>query len=99
MWIELYLRDPLKSKCADKYGVREYIENLGEDKRLNDLYNVYVKVEDMVWNYLPESFVLKVNNKCGANIICSDKKNLNEKQFINNLSKSIKEKYYLINTL
>lgn len=95
MWLKLYWREPLKSKCADKYGVREYIRNLGEDKCLNDLYNVYSKTEDIIWEDLPKSFVLKVTNTCGANIICDDKANLDKKETLKKLNKWMNEKFYL----
>lgn len=39
-WMKLYWRDPLATKCADKYAVRAYVKDKVGDSILNDLYGV-----------------------------------------------------------
>ena len=39
--LETYGRDPLVRQCADKYCVREYIDNCGLEHCLNKLIAVY----------------------------------------------------------
>lgn len=95
MWLKLYLRNPLKSVCADKYAVRDYIKERNEEECLNELYNVYNSVEDINWEELPEKFVLKVNNTCGANIICNDKQKISKEETLKKLKRWMKDKYYL----
>lgn len=58
-WYKIYYRIPLMIKCADKYDVREYVENKGLTEILNPCYGVYDSVEDIDWNNLPEQFVMK----------------------------------------
>lgn len=79
MWLKLntYRNNPLVTKCADKYLVREYVEQAGCETLLNQLLGVYDSVEQIKWNELPESFVLKCNHACGYNILCPDKAKLN----------------------
>lgn len=74
--LEEYGHDELIKQCADKYRVREYIKDCGQEKCLNKLLAVYDKVEDIDWDSLPESFAMKWNFGCGYNIICDSKKNL-----------------------
>lgn len=96
-WLKLnrYMHDPLVIKCADKYRVREYLEECGLEKYLNPLYGVYRDPEEIDWESLPESFVLKVNFGCGYNILCKNKTDLDEKQTKKQLSKWLKSKYWL----
>ena len=84
---KLDYRNPLMHKCADKYGVREYIESKGLKEILNTLYGVYENEEEIDFNKLPNSFVLKTNNSSHTNILCDDKSKLD----INETKRKLKE--------
>lgn len=77
-WYKLFYRDPLMTKCADKYEVRKYVEAKGYKDLLNPLYGVYDKAEDINFEELPNKFVLKTNNAMGTNIFVNDKKSIDE---------------------
>lgn len=72
-WLKLYNEDPLLTKCADKYLVRDYIKEKIGEKYLIPLLGVWDKAEDIDFDKLPEQFVLKVNWGSGQNIIVKDK--------------------------
>jgi len=75
-WLKLYYHNPLLTKCADKYLVREYIiEKIGEEY-LVPLLGVYDNENQINFDKLPNKFVLKLNNSSRHNIICQDKDNL-----------------------
>lgn len=75
-WLKLYYHDPLMTKCADKYLVRDFIKDtIGEDY-LIPLLGVWDRVEDIDFDSLPNQFVLKVNWGSGQNIIVKDKSQL-----------------------
>lgn len=95
MWLKFnkYYNNPLITKCADKYKVREYIEECGCEEILNDLIGVYEKTEEINWNKLPQKFALKCNHGAGYNIICTDKDELDKEQAIKKLNKWMKEDY------
>ena len=78
-WLKLntYLGDPLVTQCADKYAVREYVDKCGCKEILNEFYGVYDSVDDIPWEQLPNSFVIKWNFGCGQNMIVRDKSKLN----------------------
>lgn len=99
-WLKLniYNKDPLISKCADKYAVREYIRSCGCEEILNELYGVYDSVEEIPWNKLPNKFVIKWNMGCGCNIICQDKESLDIDNAIKKMRKWGNTKYYLSNS-
>jgi hypothetical protein len=76
LWLMLYWRHPLKTRCTDKYAMRGFIEEMGFGHLLPGLYGVYEKGRDIDFAILPERFVLKATHGCGFNIICPDKKDL-----------------------
>lgn len=63
------------SRLADKYLVREFIkEKIGEEY-LPQLYGVYDSADEIDFDKLPNSFVIKTNNGCASNFLVRDKKN------------------------
>jgi len=76
-WYKKNYRNPLLTKCADKYEVREYIESKGLSSILNKLYGVYDNPEFIYYESLPNRFVMKTTNGSGTNILCKDKSKLN----------------------
>lgn len=64
---------------------------------LNELYGVWDRVEDIEWEKLPQSFVLKCNHGCGYNIVCKDKNSLDIEQAQRKLSKWMSEDFSLVN--
>jgi len=76
LWLMLYWRHPLKSRCADKYAVRSYVEENGLGHTLIDLLGVYDSFREIDIEGLPERFVFKGTHGCGFNIICTDKSKL-----------------------
>ena len=75
MWLKLkkYANNPLVRQCADKFAVREYIEQCGLGHILNDLIGAWDRPEDIDWNALPNRFVIKCNHGAGYNLVCKDK--------------------------
>ena len=100
LWLKLntYYKNPLVVQCADKYAVREYIKNCGCEELLVDMYNAYDRVEDIVWEELPDQFVLKWNFGAGMNIICDDKSKMDKNTTLERLKKWGKCKYWLRNS-
>lgn len=97
LWLKLnrYMRDPLVIQCADKYEVRKYVESCGCGEILNELYAVFDSVDDIVWDELPNQFVLKWNFGAGRNVICTDKTQMNEREVLYQMRKWGKEKCWL----
>lgn len=62
---------------ADKYRVRKYVENKGLGDTLVKLYGKWDRPEDIEFDSLPKSFVLKSNNGSGQVMIVEDKSELN----------------------
>lgn len=65
-WMKLHSDISLWTKCADKVEVRKFIEERGLGHVLNTNYGVYDRVEDIDFDSLPDSFVVKTSNGGGG---------------------------------
>lgn len=97
-WLKLNYKNPLLTKCADKYTVREYVkEKIGEEY-LIPLLGVWDNPDEIDFDSLPNQFVLKVNWGSGQNIIVKDKSKLNiieAKEKLRNWMKSKNNHYWM----
>jgi len=80
LWIALYWQHPLKTRCADKWKVRDYItKDCGlPESLLVPLIGVYNSSSDIDFDSLPNQFVLKCNHGCGYNILVEDKSKIDK---------------------
>lgn len=86
-WYKLYYKESLMKQWVDKYEIRKYVESCGLGHLLNECYGVFERVEDVDFDKLPNSFVLKDTLGCGENdiIIVKDK----AKADISNIKKQL----------
>lgn len=77
LWLNRYDHNPLKTICADKFRVRQYIADCGLEEINVPLLGVWNKIDDIDWDSLPNQFAMKTNHGCGTNVICTDKSKLN----------------------
>jgi hypothetical protein len=75
-WLKLYGMTPLHTLLSDKYLARGWVaEKLGADW-LIPLLGVWDRAEDIPFDALPGSFVIKANHGCKFNLIVKDKTQL-----------------------
>lgn len=91
-YLKLYGDTSLWSRCADKYEVRKYVEELGLGHTLNEMYGIYDTPEEIDFTKLPSSFVIKTTNGGGGNsvLIVKDKRTLDVESTIKTLTKWLK---------
>ena len=89
----LFWENPLVALCADKYGVRKYIEECGCPEILNPLLGAWDRGEDIDWDALPDKFALKCNHGSGYNIICKDKSSFDKEKAIKKLNEWMNTTY------
>jgi hypothetical protein len=75
-FLMLYWRHPLKTRCADKYLLRSYVEEHKLGHLLPELIGVYKDSREIDFARLPGRFVLKCSHGWSYNIICLDKRQL-----------------------
>ena len=87
LWLMLYWRHPLKTECADKYGIRSYVKKHGWGQILPELLGVYENSREIDFDSLPEKFVLKCTHGSGFNIFCKNKALLDKSETKRKLDK------------
>ena len=79
-WLKLYDSTPLKTRLADKYLVRKWVEKRIGKQYLIPLLGVYDSFDEIDFAKLPNQFVIKCNHGSGWNIIVKDKSKLDLKE-------------------
>lgn len=87
LWLMFNTDTSLWTRCADKYRVRQYVEEKGMPELLPKLYGMWEKAKDVDFDILPNQFVLKANNGSGTVEIVKDKSTLDIKK----MRKTMKE--------
>lgn len=89
-WMELYSDVSLWTKCADKLRVREYVKDCGLIDYMPKLYGSWNNPEEVDFDSLPNSFVIKANNGCGTVRIVKNKSILDIKSLRKKMRKWLK---------
>ncbi len=94
-WIKLYDRNPLMTLCTDKYEVRKFVERKVGAHALNKLYGVFESLDEIDFDSLPDSFVLKATHGSGWNMIVKEKLVLERKKARKTMRKWLGSNFYL----
>ena len=98
-WLKLHWRKPIMTEWVDKFSAKELAGAAIGNDYVIPLLGVWDRWEDIEWNTLPDSFVLKATNGSGNKgiIICHDKAKLDiageERKFKRAMSKNAYYKF------
>lgn len=93
-WLKLHQKNPLFTKMVDKYQAKNYISNIVGGKYTIPTIKVWDSVEDIVWEELPNKFILKCTHSTGNVFICRDKNNINFADWKVRIKKQLKRNLY-----
>lgn len=95
-WYKVNYRNPIMHECVDKYKVRDFIKSKGLESTLVKLYARYNSIEEVEWDKLPESFVIKTTNGGGGLnvVVCHDKNTLDINELNEKLQCKAKKSRY-----
>ena len=79
-WLKLYDSTEEKARLADKLACRKWVSEKIGAQYLIPLMGGYRSFDEINFDMLPDSFVLKTNHGSSTNIIVKDKKSLNYKE-------------------
>lgn len=79
---------------VDKYKVREYVGQRVGDDYLTTIYGVYYHEDEIDLDLLPNSFVLKLNNGSGCNLVVYDKGKLDSLTVKKMCKEWLRSEYY-----
>ena len=91
---EIIRRNPRYTELVDKYAVRNYIEEKIGKEYLVENYGVYKDPEEIDFDALPNSFVLKATHGAAWKIICEDKAELDIRKTKVTMKKWLKTNFY-----
>ena len=86
-WLQLNTDTSLWTLCADKYRMREYVRKCGLEGYLPEHLGHWDKAQEIDFNSLPNSFILKTNNGCGTCFIVKDKNSIDQKSIKKQMKK------------
>lgn len=93
LYMSLRTDTTLWTRLADKYNVRGYVEECGLSDILVPLFGHWNKADDIDFDKLPQSFVLKTTHGSGDIIIVKDKAEINIESARKILQLSIETKF------
>lgn len=92
-WLMCFSDTSLWSEYSDKYKVREYVASKGLADILVPLYGMWTKVEDIDFDSLPDTFVIKCNHDSGSCQIIDKSKGFDPEAVRAALAAHLKVKY------
>ena len=96
-WLKLHDRKPEYTIMADKYRAKEYIASKVGEEYTVPLLGVWERAEDIDFDELPDSFVLKCNHTSSTGLcVCRDKSRLDREAVRKRLNKAMAQNYYLV---
>lgn len=97
-WLKLHDRKELYAKIVDKYAVREFIKNtLGEEYLVPLVGGPWNSFDEIDFDLLPSSFVLKTTHDSGGVVVVPDKSKMDKVESKKKIMKSMKNNYFYPN--
>lgn len=94
-WLKLNDRNPQYTIMADKYAAKQYLSRLIDDKYIIPTLGVWNGFEEIDFDALPESFVLKTTHDCGGVYVCDNKAVFNKQAAKKKMEWHLKRDYYI----
>lgn len=94
LWLNLNDRRPVRTVCADKYAVRDWVHERIGDQYLIPLVGVFEDARDIDFDSLPERCAVKATHGSGWNLIVQDKRQLDWPAETSRLNGWLASSYY-----
>ena len=94
-WLKLHLRKHQFIKMVDKYEVKPYVASIIGDEYIIPTLGVWNHFDEIDFNSLPNSFVLKCTHDSGGIFIVKDKNQMDMDRAKSILETSLKRDYYI----
>ncbi len=94
-WLRLYdyPKNPLVIKAAGRAGARDYVTEKGLEDILIPCYGIYDSFDEIDFDRLPDSFVMKCTHACAFNLIVKSKAELDIEEARSKFRKWLKTDY------
>lgn len=95
-WLKLNYRISEHSKLVDKYAVKEVVAGIAGDKYVLPTLGLYESADDIDFDKLPESFVLKCTHDSEGVILVESKTLLNQDEARSTLRRALARDFFAI---
>ncbi len=93
-WCKLNRKDPILTRLSDKIRVREWVkERIGNEYLIPVIGQTYGNANEIDFDKLPDSFVIKANHGSGYNLVVEDKRKIDVDASKRELNKWLKQNY------
>ncbi len=93
-WMKIYDHNPLYTKLADKWLVKDYVALHCGTQYVVKNYGVWNDFDSIDFDILPNQFVLKCTHASGGIAICKDKVQFDRKRAKDKLTRCLKINFY-----
>lgn len=93
-WMKLYWREERASYCANKLTARDYVSACGLAEFLHPILAVWRCTDEIDFEGLPDSFIIKATHASGLNLIVQDKNKMSVDEVKNVFRNVLKLKYH-----
>ncbi|MCM1139121.1 MAG: glycosyl transferase [Ruminococcus flavefaciens] len=96
-WLKIHNRIPLMTTMVDKIGVKSYVANKIGKQYIIPTLGIYDRFEDIDFESLPDSFVIKTTHGGGNTgvVVCKDKHSFNYDEARRKITRSLKANSYI----
>lgn len=95
-WLKIHYRKPVMTRMVDKYEAKEWAKQIIGERYIVKSYGVWNSFDDIDFNRLPDSFVLKTTHDQGGVVIVKDKANFDMKAAKRKLNQHLKVKHFYL---
>ena len=93
-WLKLNDIHDEYTQLVDKYEAKEYVRKIIGDEYIIPTLGIYDSFDEIVFDKLPNEFVLKTTHDSGGVVVCPEKSKLDIKAARRKLEKSLKNNYF-----
>lgn len=95
-WLKLYDRNNRYASMVDKVLAKEYVASIIGEEYIVPNLGIWDQFDDIDFNCLPNSFVLKTTHDSGGVVICRDKKTFDYKAAKDKITRYLKRDFFYI---
>ena len=94
IWLKTNYRHPNASLFADKVAVKDFVSKKVGPGVIIPTLGIFNRGEDIKFDTLPNTFIIKANHGSGWNWIVKDKKRINKIQLVSKVNEWMNKNYY-----
>ena len=76
-WLKINDRKDIYTTMVDKYEVKKYVASIIGEEYIIPTLGIYEKFNEIIWDNLPNRFVMKCTHDSGSVLVCTNKTKVN----------------------